>query len=43
MAVCVYSISYAPELPTLDIDRYSGRQVLLLLFLIAMAQTSDVL
>ena len=41
-AICVYCISYVPALLTLRIDGYEGRQVLLMLFLILVSQTSDI-
>jgi phosphatidate cytidylyltransferase len=43
LVVCVFCISYVPGLLTLDIASYHGRQLLLIFFLILVAQANDVL
>jgi len=43
LMICVYAISYAPALLLLDIPGYGGREALLLLYLVAVVQLSDVL
>jgi phosphatidate cytidylyltransferase len=43
LMICVYGISHVPALLMLHITGYQDRQVLLMLFLILVAQTSDVL
>jgi phosphatidate cytidylyltransferase len=43
LVLCVYCISYVPALLTLDIPGYEGRNVLLIVFLIVVVQSSDVL
>ena len=42
LMVCVYCVSYAPALLILHIRGYSGREPALLLFLLLVAQLSDV-
>jgi len=42
LMVCVYCVSYAPALLILHIRGYSGREPALLLFLLVVAQLSDV-
>jgi phosphatidate cytidylyltransferase len=42
LMVCVYCISYAPALLTLQIPGYSGQDAKLLLFLVIVVQLSDV-
>jgi len=43
LMICVYSISHVPALLMLDIPGYAGRTVLLQVFLMVVAQSSDVL
>jgi phosphatidate cytidylyltransferase len=43
LMLCVYCVSYAPALLTLQIPRYQGQTAKLLLFLVIVDQTSDVL
>ncbi|MGI8511554.1 MAG: phosphatidate cytidylyltransferase [Solirubrobacteraceae bacterium] len=43
LAICVYAISHAPALLLLDVPGYSGREALLLLFLVLVVQLSEVL
>jgi len=43
LAICVYCISYVPALMALDIPGYEGRGLLLIVFLVLVAQSSDVL
>ena len=43
LMVCVYCLSHVPALLTLDIAGYSGLNGLLIVFLILVAQSSDVL
>jgi phosphatidate cytidylyltransferase len=43
LMICVYCASHVPALLTLDIAGYAGKQVLLVAFLIIVAQGSDVL
>jgi phosphatidate cytidylyltransferase len=43
LVICVYCISYVPALLMLHITGYQDRQVLLVVFLILVTQTSDVL
>jgi len=43
LMICVYCISYVPALLMLDIPGYSGRSVMLQVFLIVVTQSSDVL
>lgn len=43
LMVCVYFVSYAPALLTLQIPRYSGQNAKLLFFFAAVVQMSDVL
>jgi phosphatidate cytidylyltransferase len=43
LMVCVYFVSYAPALLTLDIAGFSGQGAKLLCFLVTVAQMSDVL
>ncbi len=43
LMICVYGISHAPALLMLPIKGYQGRQILLMLFLVVVAQASDVL
>ena len=42
LMVCVYCISYAPALLTLEIPGYSHQDAKLLLFLVIVVQLSDV-
>jgi phosphatidate cytidylyltransferase len=43
LMVCVFCISHVPALLTLDIPGYEGRNVLLVMFLVLVVQSSDVL
>jgi len=43
LVTCVYALSYVPALLTLDIPGYAGREVLLIVFLLLVVQSSDVL
>jgi len=43
LVICVYCISYVPALLTLEIPGYEGRELLLIVFLILVVQSSDVL
>ena len=43
LMVCVFCISHVPALLTLDIPGYEGRNMLLLVFLVLVVQSSDVL
>lgn len=43
LMVCVYFVSHAPMLLTLEIPGYEGRSALLLFFLVIVVQASDVL
>lgn len=43
LMVCVFCISHVPALLTLDIRGYEGRNVLLIVFLVLVVQSSDVL
>jgi len=43
LMVCVFCISHVPALLTLDIPGYEGRNVLLIVFLVIVVQSSDVL
>ena len=43
LMICVFCISHVPALLTLDIPGYEGRNLLLLIFLIIVVQSSDVL
>ncbi len=43
LMVCVFCISHVPALLTLDIPGYQGRNVLLIVFLVIVVQSSDVL
>lgn len=43
LMTCVYCISHVPALLTLDIPGYEGRDVLLIVFLMLVVQSSDVL
>lgn len=43
LVTCVYAISHVPALLTLDIPGYAGRNVLLIVFLLLVVQSSDVL
>lgn len=43
LMICVYCVSYAPALLTLQIDGYEGSSARLLLFLIIVVQGSDVM
>ncbi|HEY4364500.1 MAG TPA: phosphatidate cytidylyltransferase [Bryobacteraceae bacterium] len=43
LMICVYCISHIPALMTLEIPGYAGRSPLLMVFLILIAQTSDVM
>lgn len=43
LVICVYCISHVPALLTLDIAGYDGRNLLLIVFLIVVVQSSDVL
>ena len=42
-AICIYGLSYVPALLMLQIAGYQGRQMLLMVFLLLVSQTSDVL
>jgi phosphatidate cytidylyltransferase len=42
LMICVYCLSHVPALLTLDIPGFEGRNVLLIVFLILIAQSSDV-
>jgi phosphatidate cytidylyltransferase len=43
MMICVFCVSHVPALLTLNIPGYEGRNLLLIVFLIAVVQGSDVL
>jgi phosphatidate cytidylyltransferase len=43
LMICVYCISHVPALLTLDIPGYGGRELLLIVFLVVVVQSSDVL
>ena len=43
LVLCVYGVSHVPALLMLNIAGYQGRQVLLMVFLILVTQSSDVL
>ena len=43
LLICVYSVSYVPALLFLKIPNYSGRNALLVVFLVLITQASDVL
>ena len=43
LMICVYCASHVPALLTLDIPGFAGKQILLVAFLIIVAQGSDVL
>ncbi|MCZ6587374.1 MAG: phosphatidate cytidylyltransferase [Alphaproteobacteria bacterium] len=43
LMLCVFCLSHVPALLTLDIPGYEGRQLLLIVFLVGVVQTSDVL
>jgi phosphatidate cytidylyltransferase len=43
LMICVFCISHVPALLTLDIPGYEGRNVLLIVFLVIVVQSSDVL
>jgi phosphatidate cytidylyltransferase len=43
LVICVYCISYVPALLTLDIPGYEGRDLLLIVYLVLVVQSSDVL
>ena len=43
LMTCVYCISHVPALLTLDIPGYEGRDLLLIVFLVLVVQSSDVL
>ena len=43
LMVCVFCISHVPALLTLDIPGYQGRNILLIVFLVLVVQSSDVL
>ena len=43
LMICVYCLSHVPALLTLDIQGFEGRNALLVVFLILVAQSSDVL
>lgn len=43
LMICVYCLSYIPALANLEIPGYSGRSILLVVFLILVVQASDVL
>ncbi|MEO8751882.1 MAG: phosphatidate cytidylyltransferase [Casimicrobiaceae bacterium] len=43
LLICVYCISHVPALLTLDIPGYYGRNLLLIVFLVLVVQSSDVL
>jgi phosphatidate cytidylyltransferase len=42
LMICVYCLSYVPALLTLNIPGYEGRNLLLIAFLVLVAQSSDV-
>jgi phosphatidate cytidylyltransferase len=43
LVLCVFCISHGPALLSLDIDGYEGRNLLLIVFLVLVVQSSDVL
>jgi phosphatidate cytidylyltransferase len=43
LVLCVFCISHVPALLTLDIPGYAGRNLLLIVFLVVVVQSSDVL
>ena len=43
LVICVYCISHVPALLTLEIPGYEGRDLLLIVFLVLVVQSSDVL
>ena len=43
LMICVFCISHVPALLTLDIPGYEGRNLLLIVFLVVVVQSSDVL
>jgi phosphatidate cytidylyltransferase len=43
LMICVFCISHVPALLTLDIPGYDGRNLLLIVFLVLVVQSSDVL
>lgn len=43
LVICVYCISHVPALLTLEIPGYEGRNLLLIVFLVLVVQSSDVL
>lgn len=43
LMICVFCVSHVPALLTLDIPGYAGRELLLIAYLIAVVQGSDVL
>jgi len=43
LVICVFGVSHIPMLLTLDIPGYQGRNIFLLIFLVLVAQASDVL
>ncbi|MEP7328790.1 MAG: phosphatidate cytidylyltransferase, partial [Betaproteobacteria bacterium] len=43
LMVCVFFVSFVPALLALDIPGYAGRELLLIVFLIVVVQSSDVL
>ena len=43
LMICVFCISHVPALLTLDIPGYEGRNLLLIVFLVLVVQSSDVL
>jgi phosphatidate cytidylyltransferase len=43
LMICVFSLSYVPALLTLNVPGYAGRAALLVVFLLVVAQSSDVL
>ena len=43
LMVCVFCISHVPALLTLEIPGYEGRNILLIVFLVLVVQSSDVL
>ena len=43
LMVCVFCISHVPALLTLEIPGYAGRNILLIVFLVLVVQSSDVL
>jgi phosphatidate cytidylyltransferase len=43
LMICVFSLSYVPALLTLSVPGYPGRAALLVVFLLVVAQSSDVL